>query len=374
MRILFTGGGTGGHFYPIVSVYREIKRIVEEERMLKVDLYYIGPTDFGHDILRKDAVTVVQIVSGKWRRYISYQNALDIVKVVVGTIKAFFVLFSIMPDVIFSKGGYGSIPVILVALIYRIPLMIHESDSRPGLANQLVARYASRVALSFPSAKKYFPERSTTAVVGNPIRRAIVGGSHSAAEEEFSIFLKRPVLLVMGGSQGSQIINKMTLSAIRELVNEYEIIHQAGKENFEGVKGEASVILSKSEGTYYHPYANFDDRMLRNAYAAADVIISRAGAGSIFEIAASEKPSILIPLKNSAQEHQRQNAYEYAQNGAAIIIEEDNLTPSVFLNEIRKLMGDEPRRKTMGERAKTFAKIDAAEVIARELLNLGLHK
>ncbi len=373
MKILFTGGGTGGHFYPIVAIIRETKRIIEEEKLLNSTLYYIGPNNFGHEILKKEGVETIEIISGKLRRYASAQNFFDIFRVIVGVLKAFFVLFSMMPDVIFSKGGYGSLPVVLVAIIYRIPLIIHESDSVPGVVNAFAARFASRVAVSFESTLKLLPKKSLIGLVGNPVRQQILGGSREAANEELVIFAKRFVVLVMGGSQGSQILNSTLVGAIKELAREFEIIHQTGEALFQDAKGEISVILSKEDLVFYHPYAFFDDRTLRNAYAAADIIVSRAGAGSIFEIAAVGKPAILIPLKNSAQEHQKNNAYEYANRGAAIVIEEENLTPNVFLNEIKKLAADESRRKIMSEQAALFAKVNAAEVIAKEILKLGLH-
>lgn len=374
MRILFTGGGTGGHFYPIIAVIREIKKIVEEERLISANLYYIGPDDFGEELLKKEEVRFIRVMSGKWRRYASVLNIIDIFKIAFGTLKALWVLFSVMPDVIFSKGGYGSIPALAAAILYRIPLIVHESDSVPGFVNRVSARFADRIAISFKTAEAYFPKKANIAVTGIPIRLNLLGGSREAAEEEFSIFSKRFVVLILGGSQGSQLINKMVLGVIRELARDFEIVHQTGKEHYQDIAGEASVILTKEERAYYHPVAYFDDRTLRFAYAVADGIVSRAGATVIFEIAAAGKPSILIPLKNSAQEHQKKNAYEYAGYGAANVIEEDNLTPSVFLNEIKKLAADEARRLHMAERALHFAKTDAAAVIAREILKLGMHR
>lgn len=374
MRILFTGGGTGGHFYPIIAIIREIKKIVEEERLVGAHLYYVGPDDFGEELLKKEEVRFIHIMSGKWRRYVSVLNIIDIFKIVLGTVKALWVFFSVMPDIIFSKGGYGSIPAITVAILYGIPLVVHESDSVPGLVNRISARFADRVAISFQTAEKYFPNKTKIAFTGIPIRLNLLGGSREAAEEEFSVFSERPVILIMGGSQGSALINKMVIGVIRELARDFEIIHQTGKEKYQNVAGETSVALTKEERGFYHPVGYFDDRTLRSAYAIADIVVSRAGATIIFEIAAAGKPAILIPLKNSAQEHQKQNAYEYAERGAANVIEEDNLTPSVFLNEIRKLSADEARRREMAERARHFAKTDAAAVIAREILKLGTHK
>lgn len=372
MRILFTGGGTGGHFYPIVAVAEEIKRIAGEEKILKLALYYIGPDDFGSEILKNIGIKNIAILSGKWRRYGSVQNFLDILKIIAGTLKAFWILFKIMPDVIFSKGGYGSIPVVIVAAIYHIPLMIQESDSIPGVANKFAARFALKIAVSFAPTLEYFSAKKT-ALIGNPVRKNILGGNREKALAELMISGNRPALLIMGGSQGSDIINQVIITSLKEFTREFEVMHVTGGSNFETVKNEAGAILSKEAAIYYHPYGFLDERMLKNVYAAADCVISRAGAGSIFEISAIGKPSILIPLKNSAQEHQRSNAYEYARTGASVVIEEDNLSPNILVNEIRKLFADAARRAEMSERAKHFSKINAAEVIARELLKLGLH-
>ena len=374
MRILFAGGGTGGHFYPIVAVYRKLIQIFENEHIVDAKLYYIGPNEFGREILLRDGIQVIEIVSGKWRRYAAFQNIIDIFKVVFGSIRALFVLFPIMPDVIFSKGGYGSIPAVIAAIVYRIPLIIHDSDSKIGLSNRFASRFAKRIALSFASAGVFFPKDAPIAITGNPIRDIVLSGSKEAAREEFSIFSQRPVVLVMGGSQGAEPINHALLGVLKELTQEFEVLHQTGKENFTDVKGEASVVLSKEALQFYHPIGFFDERVLRSAYTVSDIIVSRAGAGSIFEIAAVGKASILIPLKNSAQEHQKQNAYEYAEHGAAVIIQEGNLTPSVLFNEIKKLIENKELQQAMAERAKQFAKPDAAEVIAREILKLGSHR
>ena len=373
MRILFTGGGTGGHFYPIVAVARQLKGIIAEERLLHSRLYYIGPDDFGHDILQKDGIETIQVLSGKWRRYGSLQNIIDVFKIIAGTVKAFIVLFTIMPDVIFSKGGYGSIPVVCVAALYRIPLIIHESDSVIGLANRFASRFAERIAVSFESTVKLIPKKSSVALVGNPIRQTILGGSKESAVGTFAISTHRPVVLVVGGSQGSEMINFTVTGALRELLGDFEILHQTGDKHFDGIKSKTRTILKNENQAAYHPFPFFNDDELKNAYAIADIIVSRAGAGSIFEIAAAGKPAILVPLKDSAQEHQKQNAYEYAGTGAAIVIEESNLTPNVLLNEIRKLIADENLRIAMSERARHFAKPNAAEAIAKEILKLGLH-
>lgn len=382
MRIVFTGGGTGGHLYPILAAAREIKRMAEEERILDIQLFYFGPERIASEALSAEDIIFSRISAGKMRRYFSLWNLTDFFKVALGIIQALWKMFLVMPDMVFAKGGYGSFPTLLAARIYRLPVMMHESDAIPGRVNQWAGKWAARSAISFASAAKYFPEERT-ALTGIPIRRQILGGNSEEAREAFGIFSSRPVVFIMGGSQGSRIINQTVVQILKELLGQYEIIHQVGENNFEDMRLETAPILENKaspafagrprEKAYYHLVSFLDENKMRSAYFLADLVVSRAGATSIFEIAARGKPSILIPLKNSAQDHQRANAYEYARHGAAVVIEEDNLTPSVLLHEIQTLIADSERLKRMGESARAFSRPDAAETIAREILTLGLH-
>ena len=372
MRILFTGGGTGGHFFPVVAVARELKRIAEEEQILDLELYYMGPDDFGQEIITAEDIFFFRVGTGKMRRYASILNALDIVKTFFGILNGIWKIFLVMPDVIFSKGGYGAVPAVAGAIIFRIPLIIHESDSIPGKVNKFSGRFATRVAIAFSSSAKFFPKEKT-ALVGIPIRKRILGGNPVQAKESFSIFSDLPVIGIIGASQGSQKINEAVLGVLKELTEEFEVIHQTGEKNFEEVKGESSVTLQFAHQERYHPVGFLDEQSIREFYAASNLIISRAGASSIFEIAAWAKPAILVPLLNSAQEHQMKNAYDYAASGAADIVEEGNLTPHILLGEIKKLIEDKENMKRMSEAAQHFSRIDSAEIIARELLRVGLH-
>ena len=221
---------------------------------------------------------------------------------------------------------------------------------------------------------QYVPKEKT-AYLGNPIRSRILGGNEEEAYALFSLEPHVPVILVLGGSQGAQPINIAFLQIVNELTETHQVIHQTGKDNYSDVLKQASVLMEKSphRGRYrLFPYLNEDQ--LRNASRVARVVISRAGAGAIFEIAAWGIPSILIPLSHAAADHQRHNAYIYARNGACSVIEETNLTPTVLLNETRKILSDEERRSRMSVAAQKFARIDAAEKIAREIILLGLHK
>ncbi|MBI3631163.1 MAG: UDP-N-acetylglucosamine--N-acetylmuramyl-(pentapeptide) pyrophosphoryl-undecaprenol N-acetylglucosamine transferase [Candidatus Sungbacteria bacterium] len=372
MRILFTGGGGGGHFFPVLAVIRELKRVAEEEQILDVQLFYIGPDDFGQDLLREEGVAPVRITSGKMRRYASVRNIADIFKTFLGVVQAFWNIFLIMPDVIFSKGSYGALPAVVVSAVFRIPLMIHESDAIPGRVSRFSARFASRIGVAFPSAAAYFP-KAKVALVGIPLRRRILGGIKEEAAETFNVFSDLPVIGVIGASQGAVKINDAFLGTLKELTDQYELVHQTGEKNYTDVKGEADVVLEFAHKERYHPLGFLNESQIRDFYLLSDLIVSRAGASSIFEIAAHAKPSILIPLSSAAQDHQRKNAYEYAAEGGATIIEEGNLTPHILYAEIKKLMDDPVKLKRMGEAASNFARPDAAEIIAKEILKLGVH-
>ncbi|MEK9195594.1 MAG: UDP-N-acetylglucosamine--N-acetylmuramyl-(pentapeptide) pyrophosphoryl-undecaprenol N-acetylglucosamine transferase [Patescibacteria group bacterium] len=372
MRILFTGGGTGGHFFPVIAVVRELKRIAEEAQIIDLELFYMGPDDFGKEIIAEEELLFLYVGTGKIRRYASILNITDVFKTFFGILKGIWKIFLVMPDAVFSKGGYGAIPAVVGAIIFRIPLIIHESDCIPGQVNRLSGRFAMRIGVAFSGAAQFFPKEKT-AIVGIPIRKRILGGNPSHAKESLSIFSDLPVVGVIGASQGSQRINEALLGVLKDLTEEFEIIHQTGEKNFEAAKGEGSVTLEFAHKERYHPVGFFDEQGMREFYAASDIIVSRAGASSIFELAAWAKPAILVPLLNSAQEHQIKNAYEYAATGAAQIIEEGNLTPHILLGEIRRLVQNKDMMRRMGEAAQRFSRIDAAEIIARELLRIGLH-
>lgn len=372
MRILFAGGGTGGHFFPILAVIRELKRVAEEERILNLELYYTGPDTFGRDLLMEEGVIPLRIFSGKLRTYFSLLQIIDAIQLVIGIFQALWAMFRIMPDIVFSKGGYGALPAVIGAALFRIPIIIHESDSIPGKVNVFSARFAKRIGVAFPSAAAYFPERKT-AYVGVPIRKRILGGNIEGAKKDFNIYSKLPVVGIFGASQGAEKLNTAVLGALREMTEKFEVVHQTGEKNFKNVAGEASVILESGHKDRYRAFGFMDEFQMRGFYGVCDVIVARAGASTIFEIAAWGKPAILVPLKIAAQDHQRKNAYDYGSTGAATIIEEENLTPHILLQEVARLVGDTARMKEMSRAAQAFARIDSAELIAKEILKLGVH-
>lgn len=373
MRIVFTGGGTGGHFFPILSIIRELKQRAEDEHILDLQMFYIGPDTFAEDLLKEEQIVIIPIASGKWRRYFSLQNFIDVFKIASGIVQALWNMFLIMPDVVFSKGGYGALPTVVAAALFRIPLIIHESDAIPGKVNRFAARFADRIGIAFNAAGEFFP-KDKVALVGIPIRKRILGGNRDEAKESLGIFSQQPVVSFIGASQGAQKINESVVEVLKELTDAYEVLHQTGAKNYDSVTAEAKAVLEFTHKERYHPFGFLSESAIRDFYVASDLIVSRAGASSIFEIAAWGKPSILLPLHNSAQDHQRKNAFEYAGLGAATVIEDDNLTPHILLNEIKKILDNPELMKKMGLAAQQFARIDSAQIIAEEILKLGVHE
>lgn len=366
MKIIFTGGGTAGHIYPLLSVARELKKSYP---FAGFDFWYLGPKDkFAQNILSYEGIKIKRVMAGKVRRYFSFRNILDLLKIPIGVIQAFYHIFVFSPDLIFSKGGYGSIPTIIAAWLLQTPVFLHESDIVPGLANKVASRFAVEIFISFSIEEtEFFPPQKMLSV-GNPVRTEILNGKEEEAKKFFSLTGDKPVIFIMGGSQGAQRVNDRILTVLSEMINDFEIIHQTGQKNFQQIRKESKVILTEVASKYYHPVPFLDAKNLANALKVADLVISRAGSGSIFEIAANGKPCILVPLEGSAQDHQVRNAYAVSQRGAAIVIEEPNFRPHFVLERVKFLFNDSKKMADLRQKAKNFSRPQAAKVIAEYLM------
>lgn len=366
------GGGTGGHFYPLIAVARALKEIAERERIVEMNLKFISDDPFDPEMLREEQIGFLKIPAGKIRRYFSFSNFFDFFKTGWGLIKTLLIVYMNFPDVIFSNGGYASFPTLFAAKFFRIPVVIHISDTIPGKTGLWASHFAKRISISFASSLKFFPE-SKTALTGNPIRKQVLGGNIDEAQTVFDLEAGIPVILVLGASQGAQKINDIILDSLSELIKDYQIILQTGRNNINEIRGRAKLILENERfAKRFHALPFLSEGELRNASKAALIVVARASAGMIFEISAWAKPAILVPLSNSAENHQRENAYNYARSGAAIVIEEQNLSPHILISEIRKLAVNLDRLKGMSQVAQTFSKIDAADKIAIEIVKLAL--
>ncbi len=375
MTIAFTGGGTGGHFYPIIAIVEALNDLVREERIIPPKLYYLAPQPFDEQALFENGITYVRVPAGKVRRYKSIQNITDSLVTFAGTLYAIIVLFRLYPDAIVSKGGYGSVPTILAARLLRIPVIIHESDAKPGRANLLASKFAKKIAISFESAADYFPKnaRNKIARTGIPIRKALLRIENEGARQYLKLEDDTPTILILGGSQGSIRINESILSSLPDLVSFANIIHQTGQANFRNVEAISAVALAGNpHASRYHPFNYLSEVSLQRAAGVSDVVVSRAGANSIAEIGLWKKPVILIPIPESVSHDQRSNAYAYAGTGAAIVIEEENLTPHLLVSEIRRIINNPELAKKMSAAAEGFTDPDAARILAHEVLAIAL--
>lgn len=371
MKILFTGGGSGGHFYPVIAVAQELNKLTRSYKLVDVKLYYMAPEAYNEGLLYENNITFKKCSGGKMRRYFSLLNILDFFRTITGTIGALWTMFNIYPDVVFSKGGGVSFPPLLAARLLRIPVIIHESDTVPGRATKWAAKFARKIAVSYPETASFFPKEKV-AYTGNPVRGDIAlplqEGAHSLLHLEEGI----PTITVLGGSQGSTTINEVLVEALPKLVEKYQIIHQTGKNNLEEMKNMSSVILEQSSyKDRYKPFDYLNNLSLRMMAGVSSVIVSRAGS-TIFEIATWGVPSILIPITDSNGDHQRKNAYAYARTGAATVIEEKNLSGTILAAEIERIVTKPDVAEAMKTGAKSFARPDAAAKIASEILSIAL--
>lgn len=384
MKIVFAGGGSGGHIIPIIAIVRELKKY--EQTIAKqtkkgvvydtLEYVFMGPKGDLDYLLVEEGIKVVNISSGKFRRTGSvfdiFNNFIDIIfRIPLGLIQAYFwILFNLFSvKLIFCKGGYGAVPASFAGWLLYKKVYLHESDSIPGAANRLIGTFADKIYISFAQKKLWFPPQKTT-LVGNPVRESLLLGSKGAAGQMFSLSFEKPIILIIGGSQGSQRFNDMVLNVLDQILFEFEVIHQCGTANIKQYLQMCERLMPENLCKYYHLAGFLDDTQYANALAAADVIISRAGSGSIFEIAKVGKPSILIPLPESAQNHQSMNAFIYSRFGAATIMEEGNFTPNLFLEQIRVITSDAAKREQMSKAAQEFAKINAGQIIASDIYSL----
>ncbi len=371
MKIVFTGGFTGGHFYPIIAVAQAIRQVVKENKLIEPQMYFLAPEPYNNGALYDEGIIFKKVYAGKLRTYSSAKNITDPFVTFFGIVKALWTMFWIYPDIVFSKGGFGSVPVVFAARILRIPVFIHESDSAPGRSNLWASKFAKRIAISYGEAAQYF-DKNKTAWTGNPIRREIKFKSTEGGYEFLNLSSEFKTILVLGGSQGAKRINDAILDILPQLLEKYQVIHQTGKSNFEEVKNtsEVTVVDEKMLGKY-KPFSYLNNVAMRMSAGVADLVITRGGS-TLFEVAQWQIPAIVIPITDTNGDHQRKNAYAYARTGAGIVIEEANLTPTVLMQEIDRILSTESISDSMKNRAKNFGKENAERLIAESILKIIL--
>lgn len=332
MRLVFVGGGTGGHFYPLIAVGEAIRKTDQDS-----DLFYMGPDPYNQGALDAVGIKFVYCPAGKRRLYWSILNYFDGFKIIAGIFVAFFKLLSLYPDVVMSKGGYTSVPVVLAAWLLRIPVVVHESDAVPGRANLFAAKFARNVALAYPEASSAFPAGKTV-VTGMPIRQSFFETPPNPFDT-LGIPSDRPVILVTGGSSGAQRVNDFILASLARLLPTYTIIHQVGDANVDKVTADATSLFTDHAALdHYFVFGHLDQEKFAAALASASLVITRAGSTTLFEIALKGKPAIIIPIPEDVSRDQRTNAYAFARATGATVIEEQNLSDDLLVSEIDRVL------------------------------------
>lgn len=375
MRIVLIGGGTGGHFYPLIAVAEAIEDVCLERTLIEPELYYVGPPAFDSEALLEHDITLIPTSAGKVRRYVSALNILSFFSNAAGIIRSTRQLFSIYPDVVFSTGGYAAFPTLVAARLLRIPVVIYDADATPGRVSLWSSKFAKWIAVAHSVSAAKYPARvqDKIAAVGHPIRKAIIDPAKEGGYEFLKLDPSVPTVFVMGGSQGARTINEVVLDALGAMVSQFNVVHQAGMANTADVSGIASVVLKDSQyAQRYKMFGLLNTLALRMAAGIASVVVARAGSGTIFEIASWGLPSILVPIPEEVSHDQTENAFSYARSGAAVVIEQRNLTPHVLVAEIQRIVNDAALSKKMSEAARTFARPDAARKIALTLLETSI--
>ena len=368
-RVIFTGGGSGGHIYPLIAVAEALQKRLNELNAPS-EFIYLGPKDEYSALLVKHGIAIHPIASGKMRRYFSGQNFLDAPKFLIGFVQALFKLYFIMPDVVFSKGGTGALPVVVAAWFYRIPVAIHDSDAQPGLTNVTSGRFATRVFLSFERAAAYF-KANKVMITGSPLRAELLGPRQTkeSAKEALGFDKSQPLTVILGGSQGATRINEFVIANLSQFVAQTSVLHQTGSANFDEIKKLSAVAVPETPiNVRYIPVPYVDD--MKTALIAADLVVARSGS-SVCEFASFSLPAILIPLSDSANDHQRVDAYEFAKDGAAVVVEEANLMPGIFFAQLKNILTDNDLRAKMSVASGAFFIPDAAAKIAEGLIEIS---
>ncbi len=343
-RILLTGGGTAGHVTPNIALLPRL-------RELGYDISYMG----SYNGIEKKLITEFQvpyygIASGKLRRYFDPKNFSDPFKVLKGYGEAIHILRELKPDVVFSKGGFVSVPVVLAARHCHIPSIIHESDMTPGLANRLAIPAASKVCCNFPETLKYLPKEKAV-LTGSPIRQELLEGDAGRALRFTGLSEGKPVILVMGGSLGAVAVNEAVRKILPTLLTDFHVIHLCGR-------GKLDSSLSGLSGYVQYEYINEE---LKDLFALSDLVISRAGANSICELLALHKPNLLIPLSAAASRgDQILNARSFERQGFSLVLEEEEITNDVLLQTIHRLYDE---RAAFSEAMKTSHQTNSIETI-----------
>ena len=358
--MLFTGGGTGGHVFPGVAV---AQNLVSRRR---IDILWVGATHgIEREIVRRFGIPFAGIPAGKLRRYMSLRNLADIFKVAAGILRSLSIIRRHRPRLVFSKGGYTSVPPVIAAWLLRVPVVTHESDADPGLATRINARFARKILVPYSATARQFSEKlqSRVVVTGNPIRKEMLCGDANAGLRvaRFSPVDRRPVVMFLGGSLGARQINQLVISVLEQITTEWRVIHQTGDRSDD--------LRFPAPGPGYFRGAFFRDE-LPHLLACADAVVCRSGAGTLWEVAALAKPMLLVPLGAGSRGDQERNAEVFEQAGAARVFRAGSTLAADVVTTLGRLAASSDDRAEMARNARDLIHIDSSDQIVTILEGL----
>lgn len=366
MRVILSGGGTGGHIYPAVSIAKELKK-----QNKNAEILFIG-TERGLEtsIVPEEGFNLVTIKVRGFERKLSFANVLAVKESFFGLFRVSRIIRDFKPDIVIGTGGYVCGSVLMAAALMNVPTLIHEQNAFPGVTNKMLARFVDIIAVNFPEAKKYFPKSDKVIVTGNPIRGDMLNISKEEGLKAFGFSKELPVLFVVGGSRGAKRLNESVLPLAKQCVSgrSFQMLHMTGETQYEDIllKYKNENIEMDTQYLKVVPYLH----NMPHAMAACDIVVSRCGASTLSEITAIGKPSILIPYPYATDNHQEYNARALEKNGAAVVILERDLNPGLLYNEVMDMLNKPDRVKLMQAKSKELGRTDAAYVIAKTAAGL----
>ncbi len=371
MRVLVSGGGTGGHIYPALAIATSLRREYQAE------ILFLGSDDgLEKEIVPAAGFALAAIKAGKLRRYVSLETITGVMRVPLGMFQAMSIVRKFRPDVAFTSGGYVAVPAALATRVNGVPLLMHQQDVPPNLSNRLAAPLATRISVAFADSLPYFPARKTL-LLGNPVRQVMLDvrdTTPQAARAGLGLDAGVPLLLVTGGSQGARHLNQVVCQALPGLLAHCQVLQISGKDLYNETRAQADSLLADQDEALRQryrlvPYLNEEMPL---ALQAADLVLCRSGASTLSELATLGKPSILVPLSPAVGgSAQQENAAMFERKQAAIVISNDDLRADILVERIQALMASQAQLATMAQAASTFAKPEATQDITKELVRIA---
>lgn len=371
MRVLISGGGTGGHIYPALAVATQLRELY------KADILYLGSDDgLETQLVPAAGFRLATVKAGKLQRFVSVKTLKGIARVPVGMAQAVGIVRQFHPDVAFTSGGYVSVPAGLAAKLNGVPLLLHQQDVPPNLSNKLIAPSAARISIAFAASQRYFPAEKTL-LLGNPLRQEILDVRQVAVEEvktRLGFVPDLPLLLVTGGSQGARHLNQVVARSLPELLKRCQVLQISGQKLYAETQAlvESTLVGQEEQLKQRYRLVPYMSDEMPLALQAADLVICRAGAATLSELAVLEKPSLLVPLPPAiGGSPQEMNADTFGSAGAAVVVRNDNLQSANLLDHVQQLVGSPERLQAMATALKTFAKPNATQDIAETVVKMA---